>query len=266
MFRTLSTAVDALRRPFTAAARTGVAWAGVAWAGGLCGCGATELAATEDPDAAVAAEIASPLIEAEVPQEADVAAAAIPDDPVSWDFFGPPPAVEAAQDVGPATDDLHLRGFWEFDGRRMAQLWLGDEDGGGRILLLAAGESRDGVTVVKLGEETVTVEHQTVTVEQPERKILRVSDGRRGGSARTARAPAADRAFRSARPRPARPSSSRPSPRPSASLSTPFRPRVSPGNLSETDFPRSAAFGPPPPPPPPPLPPLPDFGSPDEND
>ncbi|QDT15821.1 hypothetical protein [Alienimonas californiensis] len=149
----------------------------------LSGCGGAELAATEDPQAPPpAAPVAAPSDPAPAPIAAAsaappaaaprVAAAPLPPEPpADWDFFGPPVDPVAADQAGPRTEHLHLRGFWDVDGRRIAQLWAGRSDGTGQMLLLAAGESGAGVTVVELGEDTATIEH-------PERVVLTMNPNR----------------------------------------------------------------------------------------
>ncbi|MEM9701171.1 MAG: hypothetical protein AAF907_01855 [Planctomycetota bacterium] len=135
----------------------------------LCGCGAEPLAAVEDPQSVTGGPVAETPAESEGNDGEPEPAAETPTtiEPPAWDFFGPPQVAEATTEQAEAeTEHLHLRGFWEIDGVRKAQLWIGPEIGGA-ALILGVGESRRGVTVVELGEETATVE-------RPERVVLRM--------------------------------------------------------------------------------------------
>ena len=190
-----------------------------------CGCGAAELAATEDPLPPAPAPFAAPAGDGAPAEPAEPAPAPAPlPAELGWDFFGPPAVAEEREPTGPAAGHLHYRGFLEMDGRRVAHLWSENPEGGGELLLLAAGESAGGVTVVELGGETVTVEH-------PDRVVLSLS---RADPGTAARRPAPRRLER--RP-------TRPAPR------SPPRPTPAPAS------PAASLYAPPPPPPPPPEPP-----------
>ncbi|NNJ26260.1 hypothetical protein [Alienimonas chondri] len=152
----------------------------LACAAALSGCGASDLAATEE--AALPPAEPTPRPEqvepapAAVPSPAAVSSAsqgeAVLEQPVGWDFFGPPVVSEEDEEAGPVAQHLHLRGFISMDDRHMAVLWAAQEDGSGVVMTLAAGESRGGVTLVELSEE-----EGTATVEHPGRVVLHLARG-----------------------------------------------------------------------------------------
>ena len=191
------------------------------------GCGAEPLAASVEPVPAAAVVAADPAPNPEPEPAAPVPPAALPD-PGGWDFFGPPaPAVADEVAAGPAMSHLKLRGSWTVDGRRLAQLWIGREDGTGRVALLAVGEEAGGVTVVELGEDDAG--RFTCTVEAPDRAVLHLA--------------AADPADGPAPPRAAPPRAAPRSARGSSRGTDPAVPRTDPF------APPSAPFVPPPRPP-----------------
>ena len=221
----------------------GAALLGAACCAAACGCGAEELAATEDPAFAAAPSPGDqPAAAARaLPRDAQPAAPAapVPIEPTDWDFFGPPTVVEQAHEAGPAGERLHLRGFVQkTGGPRLAILWVERAGGAGELMPLGAGQSRGGVTVVKLGEDRATVEH-------PDRVVLRLDRGGRGGASGGPSGAAAARRHAPSPRRPSPPSvrgSSRPPATRSRAGSEPSRPDL---------------FAPPPPPPP-----LPEFAPP----
>ncbi|MFH5804376.1 hypothetical protein [Alienimonas sp. DA493] len=206
---------------------TGTLLLGSFAAAALCGCGGTELAAVEDPQAhavapaapepAATRTVAPEPAAAPLPSKSEVVAAApavptpvAPEEPIGWDFFGPPVAAQEADEADPVAEHLFLRGFITMEGDpRKAVLWAGDGSGSGRILLLAAGESAGGVTVVELGEDTATVEH-------PGRVVLSLAPGRTG---------AGRVGPTTGRPSTGRPSIHRSSPPPSVRQAVPRPPR-----------------------------------------
>ena len=205
----------------------------------LCGCGGTDLAATEDTRPPAPPPAAPVLGAAAERPPAVEAAPPAPVEAAGWDFFGPPVGAAEEEDAGPAVDRLRLRGFWEVDGRRMAQLWAGDGRGAGETLLLAVGESRRGVTVVKLGGDTATVDDSRragtagepdgdAAAGRPRRVVLRLEPAAAGPSSAVA--------------------ARRPEPRPRRR--TPSPPRDLPPGSGSGRSP--ARFAPPPPLPPPP--------------
>ena len=211
-----------------------------------------DLAADEAPAASPAAP-AGPAAE-EIPSEPPAppvepvaAPAPLPVADADWEIFGPPAATpETVAEAGPADADLHLRGFSEMAGEpRRAVIWAERPDGGGELLLLAAGETAGGVTVVELGEDRVTVE-------APDRVVLtRAAAPAEGGAALS-------RAARTRRPRRSTPApSARPTPAARRSPAVPQAaardrrpaPPAAPGRGLRAFDPSTI---PPPPPPPPP--------------
>ncbi|MFH5806283.1 hypothetical protein [Alienimonas sp. DA493] len=124
----------------------------------FCGCEEAALPppATAPPDVGPSAVVPPPppakTAAAESSGEAPTST-----DPPDWNFFGPPPPVSLAAPPGPPKTEYALRGFWEIDGRRVAQFRVGRPGEPGRILLLGAGESRDGLTALELGENFARV-------------------------------------------------------------------------------------------------------------
>jgi len=162
----------------------GLAWLGPLTAAALCGCGGTDLAATEAPrpqpvpsEIAVGEKVESPAKTADepTPVAATPVAPAAPVEPDGWDFFGPPRSADVAQDAGPAAEHLRLNGFIQFDGEpQRAVLALERDDRPVEIFSLAAGENRHGVTLVEFSEE-----QGTATVERPGRVVLRLEGAQR---------------------------------------------------------------------------------------
>ncbi|WP_171182935.1 hypothetical protein [Alienimonas chondri] len=90
---------------------------------------------------------------------------------VDWDFFSLPKPVEEEEKPDGESREIFLRGFWEIDGERVAQLWVRQADQAGEMLLVPLGESRGGVTALEAGADFVVL----ALGDDDERSVVRLS-------------------------------------------------------------------------------------------